>query len=159
MNPKDIIMSARLTLIALCCFISQAAFAQSIGDTATKFGLIGHWAQNCSAEAVPGNWHLDYFINSSGKVIRRMFRAGEERFSTIEKTEKIDSGTLSVHEVYGKGWGEHVGVTKDYKLSFTDDHSKYQSIVSEYDDGKSFIKDGKMTATGKKSPVVEKCSK
>ena len=151
-------MKPRLTLATVSFFIPYIALAQHAGDVSAKFGLMGHWAQNCSAVSGPGNWHINYTVNPSGEVIRRMVRTEEVRLSTIKKAQALDSNNLSIHEVYGQGWGEYAGVTKDYILQFNEDHTQYQSIVSVYDKMESFIKDGKMTETGKKSPLVEKCS-
>jgi hypothetical protein len=122
-----------------------------------QFGWTGSWAQDCGSAARPGNWHVDYSGLPSGEAIRRMLRGDETRSSRIERVEALGRNRLLVRERYDRGWGEFTGTEKNYVLQFTDDHRRYRSIHSEIGDGREFIEQGRMVATGQESPWVEKC--
>ena len=122
-----------------------------------QFGWAGSWAQDCGSAARPGNWHVDYLGLPSGQATRRMMRGDETRSSRIERVEALGRNRLLVRERYGFGWGEFAGMEKNYVLQFTDDHRRYRSVHSEIGDGREFIEQGRMVATGQESPWVEKC--
>jgi hypothetical protein len=150
-------MISSLLSLVLMLLASSPVAAADTWIIMIQFGWSGSWAQDCGSVAGCRNWHVEYSGLPSGQASRRMRRGDETRLSQIERVEVLDGNRLLVRERYGRGWGEFTGMEKNYVLQFSDDHRRYRSIHSEIGDGREFIEQGRMVATGQESPWVEKC--
>jgi hypothetical protein len=145
---------ARLLGLFLTAWVglADAAAAQSVADTLTRWGLIGTWAIDCSKPASSANGHLAYVVRGPGKVVHeRDF--GERRDSNDVQQARTGLGgalDLVVHFPV-------LNQTRKFTMMMGSDRRIRALANTRIDGTEETIKDGKFTANGGLTPWQTRC--
>ena len=133
--------------------VSQAS-AETIAETAGKWGLIGPWSLDCSLPPDRGKGTvLAYETTEGGGVVhRRDFGDTTDENPVVSATVSPD-GTLNLR-VFFTSFKQ----TREYGLMLQPDGT-LRAIYNRDEKKQYSIKDGKFTANGKPTPLQHKCVK
>jgi hypothetical protein len=150
---RKAILAAALTLAGI-----NAANAESIADTVSKFGLIGTWATDCSQPASSSNYLAVYAIKGTD-VSRTYYDAPDHVYNKY----KIVGAALQAPDMlaYTQVWdldGKPANVAGDrVKILINMANGKFQIVSSQGSDNSFFVKDRKFPGSGAESPWQSKC--
>ena len=145
----------RLTLaFVLSAMLAAQASAETIAETASKWGLIGPWSLDCSLSPDRGRGAvLAYEATAGGGVVHRR-NFGDKTDENPVITAKVSpNGMLNLRVFFPAG-----NQTREYGLLLQPDGS--MRAIYNRDEKKQYsIKDGKFTVGGKPTPLMHKCVK
>jgi hypothetical protein len=142
----------RLLIVFLGLVVaSGSAGADPAGDELRKFGLIGTWAPDCDQPASRANPYMTFTAPSSGSPARQL-RTGDATLDGITQIE-----------------GAHTVNSERLEMSFTQGGIKLRIVIemagrrtrtieSIDSDGRSYIRDGKITGNNRDAPWFSRCS-
>jgi hypothetical protein len=149
-------LNGHFTRLALAILFSQMltlnATAETVAETARKWGLIGPWSLDCSvAPDKTQGAVLAYEIARDGRVVhRRNFgRATDE--NPVVSAEVSGDGMLNLRVFFPK-----LKQTREYGLVLQPDGT-LRTIYNRSPNGEYTIKDGKFSANDNPTPSLHKC--
>jgi hypothetical protein len=146
-------LAFRLFLFAALICVGLAgrdARAESVGEAAEKWGLLGTWAIDCTKPPSRENGYLAYARNGEQVVHRRDF--GDLSDTHWVTGAKLLSGGAIEIVMDISGFAQ----TRTMVLVKTGD-GRSRTISNRDDAGRFSIKDGKFIANGKPAPWQTRC--
>jgi hypothetical protein len=148
-------MTASIRLLGLllvgCIALAQGAAAQTVADAATRWGLIGTWALDCSKPASSSNGYLAYVVRGTGVSHDRDF--GDRRDSNVVQQARTGIGGTLDLVVHFPGLNQ----TRKYTMLMASDRRIRALTNSRIDGTDQTIKDGKFTTGGATTPWQTRC--
>jgi hypothetical protein len=140
---------SRLPLALLCCLtLTIGASAETVAQTAQKWGLIGPW----SLRPDRGNGAvLDYEIVGGDRVVHRRNFGDKSDESEIVAADISEDGMLNLRVFFPS-----LRQTREYGLMMLPDGTM-RAIYNRNQNDEYTIKDGKFTANGNPTPPQHKC--
>ena len=138
-------------LLAASMALAQGAAAQSVTDTATRWGLIGTWALDCTKPASNSNGYLTYVVRGAKVAREREF--GDRRDSNdVQQTRTGVGGTLDLVVHFPA-----LNQARKFTMLMASD-GRIRALANSHTDGTDeTIKDGKFTANGGVTPWQTRC--
>jgi hypothetical protein len=128
------------------------AFAQTAGETAAKWGLLGEWKVDCKSPASQGNQGIEFIVRD-GKLLQERSAGNVKDLTTITSAVAKPDGSLETVEItatappttrqlvrrkQGEGrfavWSNRIAGSERYS-----------------------IRDGKFTNSGAAAPTITRC--
>jgi hypothetical protein len=149
-------LSRHLSRLALAIVFSLTfaldASAETVADTALKWGLIGPWSLDCSlAPDRNRGTVLSYEIAKGGRVVHRRNFGDTTDESRVLSAEISGDGMLNLRVYFPS-----LRQTREYGLMMQPDGTIH-AIYNRNQKGVYTIKDGKFTANGNPTPPQHKC--
>jgi hypothetical protein len=143
----------RLVLaIVFSLTLALSAQAETVAETALKWGLIGPWSLDCSlAPDRDKGTALAYEIARSGRVVHRRDFGDSKDESRVLSAEISGDGMLNLR-VYFPGLKQ----TREYGLMMQPDGTM-RAMYNRNQKQEYTIRDGKFTANGNATPPQHKC--
>lgn len=143
----------RLTLaILFSLMLAFAASAETVAQTARKWGLIGFWSQDCSLQPDRDKGTVfAYEVDSDDRIVHRRYFGDTTDESEVIAANVSRDGMLHLRVFFPK-----LKQTREFGLARQPDGTMraiYNRQKRDYT-----IKDGKFTANGKPTPPQYKCS-
>jgi len=131
--------------------LTLAAGAETVAQTARKWGLIGPWSLDCSLPPDRNKGTvLAYEIAPDDRVVhRRNFGDTTDESEVI--TAKVSGGMLNLRVFFPS-----LKQTREYGLFMQSDDTM-RAIYNRNQKDEYTIKDGKFTANGNPTPAQHKC--
>ena len=131
--------------------LTLAAGAETVAQTARKWGLIGPWSLDCSLPPDRNKGTvLAYEIAPDDRVVhRRNFGDTTDESEVI--TAKVSGGMLNLRVFFPS-----LKQTREYGL-FMQSDGTMRAIYNRNQKDEYTIKDGKFTANGNPTPAQHKC--
>lgn len=139
-------------LFAACIALAHGAAAQSVADAATRWGLIGTWALDCSKPASGANGYLTYVVRGAGKVAHERDFGDRRDTNDVQQARTGVGGTLDL-VVHFPGLNQ----TRKFTMMMASDRRIRALANSRIDGTEQTIKDGKFTANGGITPWQTRC--
>jgi hypothetical protein len=144
---------ARLFVLVLLGVLatSEALLAQTVADTASRWGLLGNWRIDCSKPASRSNGELKYVVKGGKLFHDREF--GDVRDSTpvMSATTKADGSIEIVINLVSRS------ETRQFSLIKGSDGRIRAMSNRNVDTNQYSIVDGKFTANGNATPWQTRC--
>lgn len=140
-----------LTLAALTALPSGAG-AQNQAETASRWGLIGTWALDCSKPAGNDNGYLTYAIRRAGHLTHERDFGDRQDSNEVEEVNIGAGGALELIVSYPM-----LKQARRYSLIMGPDGRTRAMSNSKTDGTEQTIKDGKFTYDGKATPWQVRC--
>ena len=141
-----------LAIISLLVLTLNAS-AETVAQTARKWGLIGPWSLDCSLKPDRNKGTvLAYEIAGDDRVVHRRNFGDASDESEVITAEVSGDGMLNLG-VFFPGLKQ----TREYGLTKQPDGSM-RAIYNRNQQGEYTIKDGKFTANGDPTPSQHKCN-
>ena len=151
---------ARRVLVALAivsgAFVANAAHAESVSATLTKWGLIGEWAVDC--KVAPGD----------GLASRQKYVAQQDGSAFLDRNfgDLRDHNRITTASLTKDGWLEIKVIYKNLEKDQANRILVYRKLSdrtlramsNQTASGQYSIKDGKFTANGKEAPIQHRCN-
>jgi hypothetical protein len=149
-------MLERVIAAAALLSIAMPAVAGPDSDTVGKFGLFGTWAVDCSKPPSDDNTYEEYTPSQAGYPTRTWYRKPGDRYAPARSFEMryvriAAPGRLAYLDVR-KADGDLTNVVVAMEGSR---HRSHEAVDPK--DGKVYIKDGKLVASGKATELFQKC--
>jgi hypothetical protein len=151
MKPAAVSFAA--TLFVALIVVASVAFAQSPNGAVKEFGLIGTWADNCSAQPGPTNQHATFSVTARGTVmLRNDFgpNYGDMIYRVVEAT-RLSQFRLSLRQV----------LTTDSEVALDTVMLKANAKVRIWSsrglDGRQYVEDGIVPTANRETGWMERC--
>jgi hypothetical protein len=136
--------------------ILTPAVAGPDSDAVRKFGLFGTWAIDCSKPPSDANTYEEYLPSQTGYPTRKWYRKTGDRYAPAQSFEMrnvriVGPDRLAYLDVR-KANGD---LTNIVVAKVGDRQRSHESVDSK--DGKVYIKDGKLVASGRPTELFQKC--
>ena len=150
-------MRARIRLFALITFTLavlatfDTSFAQTVAETASRWGLLGSWKLDCSQPASRSNGDLQYVVRGGKLFHDREFGDARDSSSVMTETKKAD-GSIEIVVNFAS-------FSQTRQFSFIKGSDGRIRVVSNrnVDTNEYSIKGGKFTANGNDTPWQTRC--
>jgi len=152
MECMGAIMLKRFTAFVIFVLMLTPAAAGADSNTVRKFGLLGTWAVDCTKPPSNDNPYEEYTPSESGYPIRTFYYVVGSRHSFEMRNARIGPPDRLAYLDVRKSDGDRTNVVIQ---KVGERQRSYEAI--DPNDGKVYIKDGKLVATGKPTMVFEKC--
>jgi hypothetical protein len=127
--------------------------AETVAQTARKWGLIGAWSLDCSLPPDSNKGTvLAYVITSDGRVLHRRNFGESTDESEVIAAEVSKGGMLNLRVFFPS-----LNQTREYGLVMQSDGA-IRAMYNRSQKGEYSIRDGKFTANGNPTPPQHKCS-
>ena len=127
--------------------------AETVAQTARKWGLIGAWSLDCSLPPDRNKGTvLAYVIASDGRVLHRRNFGESTDQSEVIAAEVSKGGMLNLRVFFSS-----LNQTREYGLVMQSDGT-IRAMYNRSQKGEYSIRDGKFTANGSPTPPQHKCS-
>ena len=127
--------------------------AETVAQTARKWGLIGAWSLDCSLPPDRNKGTvLAYVIASDGRVLHRRNFGESTDQSEVIAAEVSKGGMLNLRVFFSS-----LNQTREYGLVMQSDGT-IRAMYNRNQKGEYTIRDGKFTANGNPTPPQHKCS-
>ena len=151
-------MKGIATVLGLLLLASPAR-ADTVLDVLARAGLLGTWAESCSAGPSRQNWFVTFYATTNGLIQRKSVRGGSDPVleGTVDSAERIAPTVLRLRlRNDDPNWGEANGAVYDTVVEIRD--GKSHAVSSIRSDGTQLIKDGKFVTSGTPTPVLQRCN-
>jgi hypothetical protein len=139
--------------MAVLLTLASHASAATVTETASQWGLIGHWSLDCS---LPPDWDrgtvLSYVIVRSDRLIFRRNFGDARDDNKVVGAEVSADGMLNLRVFFPA-----LEETREYGLMMQPDGTM-RAMYNRNQHGEYTIKDGKFTANGNPTPPQHKCN-
>lgn len=130
------------------------ASAETVAQTARKWGLIGPWSVDCSLKPDRNrSTVLAYEIAPGDRVVHRRIFGDTRDESEVVTAEVSSDGLLNLRVFFPS-----LKQTREYGLMMQPDGT-IRAMYNRNQKGEYTIKDGKFTANGNPTPSQHKCSR
>jgi hypothetical protein len=131
---------------------AQAAVAQDVAKTLSRWGLLGVWALDCSQPASGSNGYLAYVDKGGGKVSHERDFGDRKDANDVQQARTGKGGALQL-VVNFPGLSQ----TRKYTLLMAPDGRIRAMSNSKADGTEPTIKDGIFTANSSPTPWQVRC--
>jgi hypothetical protein len=148
-------MYARIRLFAVVLLAilaaPEASLAQTVADTASKWGLLGTWRLDCSQSPSRSDGELKYVVRGGKLFHDREFGDARDSSPVMSATRKTD-GSLELVVNF-------VSLSQTRQFSFMKGSDGRIRAISNrnVDTNEYSIKDGKFTSNGNSPPWQTRC--
>jgi len=149
-----------LTLIAAALLLlAESSRAEMPWQIFKRFGITGNWSVSCADKPSASNFWMTYKEGPGGKVVRPLDRGkGNELSAVVDSAEMVTAATMRLRfRNDDPTWGASNGQVSTVLIEVKD--GRIHTLESKGDDGKEYIKDGIVVASGKPIPWLEKCGR
>ena len=149
-------MHARIRLLALFVLAvlasTEAALAETVAQTASRWGLLGTWRLDCSKPASRSDGALQYVVRGGKLFHDREFGDARDSSSVVLATTKAD-GSIEIVVAF-------VSLSQTRQFSFTKGvDGRIRAISNRNVDTDEYsIRSGKFTANGNTPPWQTRCN-
>lgn len=146
-------MPRRMSWIFLLAAMAPGtADADTARTVVQSFGLVGHWAQDCTRAPAADNWHAYWSVLPSGeaKVVYKVDRANPDNVYAIHGAERLTADQIMIHQE----------LTRDntmFDMVLIKAQDKIRSQSSREKDGEFFVQDGKFISNGREVYWLSRC--
>jgi hypothetical protein len=146
-------LAATLFVAALLPF---AALAQSPANMLAELGMIGRWAADCSRPAGGNNPHVIFerVDTASGAQYRVIFSPTQTTTRSVDNVRSLGAGKIAMR--FTTLTGDTTGLAFD--ITMQKEPTRWKTFASKGSDGKVYIDNGVVIATGAQNPWQNKCS-
>jgi hypothetical protein len=148
-------MHARIRLLALLVFgvlaMFGTAFAQTVAETASKWGLLGSWKLDCSQATSRSNGDLRYVVRGGKLFHDREFGDARDSSAVMSATTKAD-GTIEIVVNFAS-----FSQTRQFSFIKGSDGRIRALSNRNVDTNEYSIEGGKFTANGNDTPWQSRC--
>jgi hypothetical protein len=143
----------RVTLAILFCLpLTLNASAETVAETARRWGLIGPWSQDCSLPPDRDKGAvLAYEVESGDRVVHRRNFGDTTDQSEVISAKVSGNGMLNLRVLFPQ-----FNQTREYGFIMQPDGTM-RAIYNRDQKKRYTIKDGKFTADGIQTPPQHKC--
>ena len=138
--------------VAAVVTLHNAASAQTVADTVSRWGLLGTWAIDCSKPVSGGNGYLSYVIRSPGKVSHERDFGDRQDVNEVQQARTGVGGMLELVVQFPR-----LQQTRIFTLHMGPDGRTRAMSNSKIDGSEQSIKDGLFTSNGNPSPWQTRC--
>ena len=132
--------------------LTQQAAAETVAETARKWGLIGPWSLDCSLPPDRDRGTvLDYEITPGDRVVYRRNFGDTTDESEVVTADASADGLLNLRVFFPS-----LKQTREYGLLMQPDGAM-RAIYNRNQKGEYTIRDGKFTADGNPTPPQHRC--
>jgi hypothetical protein len=132
--------------------LTLSASAETVAETARKWGLIGPWSLNCSLKADRDKGTvLAYEIAGDDRVVHRRSFGDTTDESEVISAEVSGDGMLNLRVYF-----PNLKQTREYGLMMQPDGTM-RAIYNRNQKEEYTIRDGRFTANGNPTPPQHKC--
>ncbi len=144
----------RLTLaIVFSLALASELSAETVAQTARKWGLIGSWSLDCSLRPDRDKGTvLAYVTVSGGRVVHRRNFGDSTDENQVVGAEVSDNGMLNLRVFFPS-----LKQSREYGLVMQPDGTM-RAMYNRNQKGEYTIRDGKFTANGHPTPSQHRCS-
>jgi len=140
-------------LLAGLAVLPDVAVAQNLAEAASKWGLIGTWALDCSKPASSSNGYLTYVIRRAGQVSHeRDFGGDRQDVNDVQQVKTGPGGVLELVVHFPK-----LDQTRRLTLLMAPDGRTRAMGNSKIDGSEQTIKDGRFVHNGADTPWQVRC--
>ena len=150
----------RKPLLAVVLFagslaIADAPRAQSPANMLAEIGMLGRWAADCRRPAGGNNPHVIFERSQTGTgaQYRVVFDASSSTTRSVDNVRVIDADTIAMR--FTTLTGDSTGLAFD--ITMLKEPNRYRVIASVGSDGKVYIRNGIVVASGAENPWQNKC--
>ena len=148
-------MHARIHLIVLVLFAvlttSEASLAQTVAETASRWGLVGTWRLDCSKAPTRADGDLRYVVREGKLFHDREFGDVRDSSPIMSATTKPDGSIELVLNLTS------FAQTRQYSIMMGSD-GRIRAISNRNVDTNEYsIREGKLTANGNDTPWQTRC--
>jgi hypothetical protein len=138
--------------IVFSLLLSLGAAAETVAETARKWGLIGPWAQDCSVPADRDKGTvLAYEVEPGGRVVHRRDFGDVKDENEVLSAEVSSNGILRLRVSFSK-----LKETREFGMIKLPDGT-IRAMYNRNSKGEYTIRDGKFTANGNPTPPQHRC--
>jgi hypothetical protein len=138
---------ALLAVLAMC----EVSLAQTVAETASKWGLVGTWRLDCSKPVSSNDGALQYVVRGGKLFHDREFGDRRDSNQVISATAKKD-GSIEVIITFAA-----FPQTRQFSLIKGSDGRMRAVSNKDVNTNEYTIKDGKFTANGNTTPWQTRC--
>jgi hypothetical protein len=148
----------RISALWALLLFPAPAFAETIWDVLQRFGWTGTWAASCQDAPSAKNVWTILTRDPDGVVKRKLDRGpdGPPLISVVDSAQVVTPSTMQVRlRNDDANWGAMNGMFFDVVQTIEND--ALRALQSKGSDGKDYIKDGIVIATGRPSASLHRC--
>ena len=148
----------RISALWALLLFPAPAFAETTWDVLQRFGWTGTWAASCQDAPSAKNVWTILTRDPDGVVKRKLDRGpdGPPLISVVDSAQVVTPSTMQVRlRNDDPNWGAMNGVFFDVVQTIEND--ALRALQSKGSDGKDYIKDGIVIATGRPSASLHRC--
>lgn len=140
---------------AAVLFVAAAPGAQTPANMLSELGMMGRWAADCSRPAGGNNPHIVFERSErgSGAQYRVIFDAGRTTARSVDNVRALAENQVAMR--FTTLTGDTAGLAFD--ITMLKEPTRWKVFASTGSDGKVYIKDGVVIATGAQNPWQNKC--
>ncbi len=132
--------------------LTAAAAAQNLAETASRWGLIGTWALDCTKPASGSNGYLTYAIRRAGQVTHERNFGDSQDANEVEQVKLGSGGAIELVVNFPV-----LKQARRLTLIMGADGRTRAMANSKADGTEPTIKDGKFTHNGSETPWQVRC--
>jgi hypothetical protein len=139
--------------------LAVPAHADATLEVIKTAGLLGTWAESCAAGPSRQNWFVTFYVTGNTTVRRKGVRGSDDPGldGTVDSAERLTPTTVRMRlRNDDPNWGADNGAVYDTEAELRD--GKWHVLSSVRPDGTQLIKDGKFVASGKPTPILQRCN-
>jgi hypothetical protein len=147
-------LAAAFAVLASLSWIAPV-HAQTPGNMLAELGILGRWAADCTKPPSGPNPHLVFERTATGPGAQYtvIFAANNSTTRSVDNVRIGKPGTVAMH--FTTVTGQSSGLAFDITMLL--EPQRYRVVGSIGSDGKVYIKDGIVVATGAANPWQNKC--
>jgi hypothetical protein len=143
--------------LAMTGYVAAAAApqAQSPANMLAELGVLGTWAADCRRPPGGNNPHVIFerSPSGSGAQYRVVFAPNSSTTRSVDNVRVLGADTIAMR--FTTLTGDSAGLAFD--ITMLKEPTRYKVIASVGSDGKVYIKDGIVVASGAANPWQYKC--
>jgi hypothetical protein len=146
---------AAVLVSAATLFLVVAPRAQTPANMLSELGMMGRWAADCSRPAGGNNPHIVFerSRSGSGAQYRVIFDADRTTTRSVDNVRALPDNQVAMR--FTTMSGDTAGLAFD--IVMLKEPARWKVFASTGSDGKVYIKDGIVVATGAQNPWQNKC--
>jgi hypothetical protein len=148
------LLAAAFAVLASLSWIAPIR-AQTPGNMLAELGILGRWAADCTKPPSGPNPHLVFERTATGPGAQYtvIFAPNSSTTRSIDNVRIVKPGVVAMR--FTTTTGESTGLAFDITMLL--EPTRYRVVGSTGSDGKVYIKDGIVVATGAANPWQNKC--
>jgi hypothetical protein len=139
--------------------LAAPAHADATLDVLKAAGLLGTWAESCTAGPSRWNWFVTFYATGTATVRRKSETGGDDPMldGAVDSAQRLTPTMVRLRlRNDDPNWGADNGAVYDTEAELRD--GKWHVLSSVRPDGTQLIKDGKFVASGKPTPILQRCN-
>jgi hypothetical protein len=146
----------RVILFTTLAFGAAPAVAQTPANMLAELGMLGRWARDCGQPVSGGNPYVVFerAPNGDGAQYRVMFDANRSTTRSVDNVRDLGDGKIAMR--FTTLTGDTSGLAFD--ITMQKEAARWKVFASVGSDGKVYIKDGIVVASGAVNPWQNRCS-